>query len=559
MIEHIFFEIAVVLSMAAGLGVVTMIFRQSGVLAYIITGIIIGPLGYLAFDSKDTLEVMSKIGITLLLFLVGLEMNPSGFKQIGKSAVIIGLGQVAFTSLVGYFVAHLLGFSSMTSIFIALALTFSSTIIVVKLLSEKKDLGSLYGRIVIGVLLVQDFIALLALVVLSSYGVGGKAASVFNIGSILLKGGVLFLFLNFIGKRFLPKFIGFIARSQELLFLTSIAFALGVANVFASSFIGLSLEVGGFLAGIALSYSSENYHIHSRIRPLRDFFIVMFFIILGSTLALKESVDILIPVLTFSAFVIVGNPLVVMIVMGLLGYKKRTSFMSGLAIAQVSEFSFVLIQLGGKIGYVDERVIAIVTLTGIVTIATSSYLIMGSNWLYKILSPALIVFEKKETIEKVLTYKDLSGHFVLAGAHRLGGHIISVLPKENTAIVDFNPDIVKKLEREGYNVIYGDISDEEIQDDVNLLNAKLVISTVPDLEDSLTILENIKKSKAVKMPKVILTASDEWEAKELYEKGADYVILPHFIGAQQISYMIQEDHDLPRLKEFRDRDLAILL
>lgn len=558
MIEHIFLEIAVVLSMAAVLGVIAMVFRQSGVLAYILTGVIIGPLGYLAFDSKETLEVMSKIGITLLLFLVGLEMNPSGFKQVGKSAILIGVGQVVFTALVGYFIAGLLGFSVMSSVFIALALTFSSTIIVVKLLSEKKDLGSLYGRIVISVLLVQDFIALLALVVLTSYGTGGEATGILSVVSILLKGGALFLIMNFIGKRFLPKFIGFIARSQELLFLTSIAFALGVANIFASSLVGLSLEVGGFLAGIILSYSSENYRIHSRIRPLRDFFVVMFFIILGSTLALKESVDIWIPVLTFSAFVLIGNPLIVTVIMGLLGYKKRTSFMTGLAIAQVSEFSFVLIQLGGKIGYADERVVAIVTLTGIVTIGVSSYLITGSAWLYKILSPMLSIFEKKVTIEKISTYKEMADHFVLAGAHRLGGHIVSVLPKENTVIVDFNPEIVKKLEAEKYRIIYGDISDDEIQDDVNLLNAKLIISTVPDLEDSLTILSRVKNSKSVKIPKVILTANDEWEAKELYEEGADYVILPHFIGAQQISYMIQDDHDLPRLKEFRDRDLDIL-
>lgn len=546
------------LAIAAILATVMMLFRQSGILAYILTGIIIGPLGYLAFNSKETLEVMSTIGITLLLFLVGLEMNPSGLKQIGKQAVIVGVGQVIFTAVVGYFISIFLGFSMMASVFIALALTFSSTIIVVKLLSEKKDLESLYGRIIIGVLLVQDFIALLALIFLSGYGISGGRLNLLDILTVFVKGGILFLLLIFIGKRILPRLVGFIAKSQELLFLASIAFAMGIASLFASSFVGLSLEIGGFLAGIALSYSSESYHIHSRIRPLRDFFIVMFFIILGSTLALKESFDILIPVVIFSVFVLIGNPLIVMVVMGLLGYKKRTSFMSGLALAQISEFSFVLMQLGKNIGQIDERSVTIVTLVGIVTITVSSYFILASNWFYKYLSPLLKIFERKITVERILPHKDMAGHIVLVGAHRLGGHLLSVLSKENTEIVDFNPERVKKLEAEEYNVIYGDISDEEIQNEVNMLKAKLIISTVPDISDNLAILGRIKEERTAESPKIILTAMEEWEAKSLYEEGADYVILPHFIGAQQIAHMIAENHDLPRLREYRERDLAVL-
>ena len=558
MIELLFSEISIVLVLATTLAIAAMIFRQSGILAYILTGVIIGPLGYLAFDSKETLEVMSKIGITLLLFLVGLEMNLSGLKQVGKPAVIIGLGQVVFTAVIGYFISLFLDFSSTASVFIALALTFSSTIIVVKLLSEKKDLGSLYGKIVVGVLLVQDFLALLALIFLAGYGVGGGAPDPINILIILAKGAVLFLILFLLGKKFLPKLVGFIARSPELLFLFSIAFAMGIATLFASPWIGLSLEIGGFLAGIALSYSSEHYHIHSRIRPVRDLFIVVFFIILGSTLILRESVDIWIPVGIFSTFVLIGNPLIVMIIMGLLGYKRRTSFMTGLTVAQISEFCFVLMQLGKDVGQVDERSVTIITLVGIITITVSSYFMIGGEWIYKYLSGVLKIFERKSTIERPITHKDMTGHIVLVGAHRLGRHLLSVLSKENMEIVDFNPDTAKKLEAEGYHVVYGDISDEEIQEEVNMSKAKLIISTIPDISDNLAILSRAKELKLENPPKIIVTANEEWEAKMLYEEGADYVILPHFIGAQQIAHMIEEDHDLPRLRQYRDRDLATL-
>lgn len=559
MIENLFMEISIVLILAAGLAVAMALFRQSGILAYILTGVIVGPLGYLAFDSKETLEVMSKIGITLLLFLVGLEMNPSGLKQIGKPAVIIGLGQVIFTAAIGYFVSLALGFSVSSSFYISLALTFSSTIIVVKILSEKKDLGSLYGKILVGVLLAQDFVALLALMLLTGFGAQG-ADNFTAISAVLvfIKGITLAFILIVIGKKILPRFIGFIAKSQELLFLASIAFALGVASFFASKFVGLSLEIGGFLAGIALSYSSEHYQIHSRIRPLRDFFIVMFFIILGSTLALGQTQDILMPVIIFSVFILVGNPLIVLVIMGLLGYKRRTSFMTGLGMAQISEFSFVLMQLGKNTGHIDERTVTIITLVGIITITVSSYMILGGNWIYKYLSSALKIFERKKTIEHPQEHKDMAGHIVLVGTHRLGWHLLSVLPKDKMEIVDFNPDIAKTLEGEGYSVVYGDISDEEIQDDVNMLRAKLVISTVPDINDNLVILSRVKDAKLLHPPKVIVTATEEWEAKMLYDEGADYVILPHFIGAQQIAHMIAEDHNLPRLREYRERDLAVL-
>lgn len=558
MIESLFLEISVVLVLATVLAVVARLFRQNPILSYILTGVIVGPLGYLAFNSKDTLEVMSKIGITLLLFLVGLEMNLSGLKQIGKPAVIIGVGQVVFTALVGYYISLFLGFAPVVSIYVSLALTFSSTIIVVKLLSEKKDLGSLYGRIVVGVLLAQDFIALLVLMFLAGIE-KGSGFDVLNIAGVFLKGGALLFLLIIIGKNILPKFVGFIARSQEILFLFSIAFAMGIASLFASNFVGLTLEIGGFLAGIALSYSSQHYQIHSRIRPLRDFFVIIFFIILGSTLALKESTDILMPVLAFSSFVLIGNPLIVMILMGFLGYKRRTSFLSGLTVAQISEFSFVLMQLGSKIGQVDERSVTIITLVGIITITISSYLIIWGNGLYKIFSPLLKIFERKKTIEKEFKQKDISGHIVLVGVHRLGAHLLGVLPKETTVIVDFNPEIVKKLESEGYNVVYGDISDEEIQDNINILDAKLVISTVPDITDSFALVHRIKENSLVrKVPKIVVTAMEEWEARSFYDHGADYVVLPHFIGAQQIAQMIEADHDFALFKGAKQKDLEML-
>ncbi|MBI5147967.1 MAG: cation:proton antiporter [Parcubacteria group bacterium] len=559
MIEKGFFEIAVILMIAGGFALVGRFLKQPPILAYILTGVVAGPLGYLALDSRETLEIMSRIGITLLLFLVGVEMNITGLKNVGKAAAIVGLGQVAFTAVIGFFVVQFLGFSTIASIYIAVALTFSSTIIVVKLLSEKKDLHSLYGRLMVGVLLIQDLLALIALVFLAGFGVSGSNPGVFNFLVVFLKGAVLFAAIFFFGKNILPALIKRIAKSQELLFLLSIAWALGVAYLFSSSWVGLSLEIGGFLAGIALSFSAEHFQIHSRIRPLRDFFIIIFFIVLGSTIALGDISGVWPTVAVLSLFVLIGNPLIVMILMGVLGYKKRTSFLSGITMAQISEFSFVLMQLGRGVGHFGENEVSIITLVGIITITGSTYLIIYGDRLYSLLSPFLSIFEKKQPKEKALTEKRWQEHIILAGAHRLGQHLLTVLPKEEVIIVDFNPDVVEKLGSEGFHVVYGDIADEEIQDDVHIFDARIVISTVPDVNDNLFLLNRVKKHfPASAGPKIIMTAMEEWEARLLYEEGADYVILPHFIGGQQVAQFISEDANFERLAFLKKRDLDIL-
>ncbi|MEK7520570.1 MAG: cation:proton antiporter, partial [Patescibacteria group bacterium] len=207
MIEKGFFEIAVILMIAGVFALIGRFLKQPPILAYILTGVIAGPLGYLALDSKETLEIMSRIGITLLLFLVGIEMNVTGLKNIGKAAVIVGLGQVAFTAVIGFLLAQFLGFSVIASVYIAVALTFSSTIIVVKLLSEKKDLHSLYGRLMVGVLLIQDLLALAALVFLAGFGASGNSPGVFDFLLVLLKGAVLFSAIFFMGKNVITAFI----------------------------------------------------------------------------------------------------------------------------------------------------------------------------------------------------------------------------------------------------------------------------------------------------------------------------------------------------------------
>ena len=553
----IFTEIAAVTGLAVLLGTVSYWLKQPTILGYIVAGLIVGPLGYLKLNNFEVVDSMAEIGIAFLLFLVGLEMNVKDLKHVGKAALYTGIGQIVFTSVIGFFIIQGFGFSVVASLYISVALTFSSTIIVLKLLGEKKDLGSLYGKIAIGFLLVQDFVAILALLFLT--GIGEGSVSFANLSYTLIRGGLFFGLTLLLGQMFFPWALNKLGRSQELLFTFSAAWGLGIAALFASRAIGFSLEVGGFLAGLALAHSNTHFQIAGKLKPLRDFFIIFFFVVLGAKIAIPDFQSILWPSVLLSLFVLIGNPLIVLVIMGSLGYRSRTSFLASLTVAQISEFSLILAALGYKLGHLQSKDVSLVTLVGVITILISSYFIIYGDRLYDIFKPVLKIFEfRTKLIEELGSFADLKNHIVLVGSHRMGRNILAALSKINEpfVVVDFNPLIVEELGKQGIKVFYGDITDDEIQERAGLRDARLVISTVPDIKDSLALIRYMKEKNP--SAKIIVSADGEWEGRELYSQGADYVLLPHFIGGQQLAELIEKDKDLSRLDDIRARDMSLL-
>lgn len=555
-----FQELTIVISIAGILAYLVQFLKQPTIIAYILTGLIVGPFGLLNLNNRETLELMGQIGITLLLFLVGMEMNFPELKKLGRASLLTGIGQILFTTFFGLILARLFNFPWLEAFYIAVALTFSSTIIVVKLLSEKKELSTLHGKITVGFLLVQDFVAIIFLIVLA--GIGQSNGSNFNwiaFGFTLIKAFLLTAFIWSLGQSILPKIVSRLARSTELLFLFSIAWALFVAYIASSPWIGLSIEIGGFLAGLSLASSAQHFQIDARIRPLRDFFIVLFFVVLGSSLAFNGSAGLIWPAIGFSLFVLICNPLIVMTIMGLLGYRKRTSFLTSLATAQISEFSLILMALGLSLGQVTQNSVAIVTIVGVITIVFSSYLITYSQKLYELFEAKLNFFERKKVNERHEEAITLTQHIVLVGAHRLGQHIMVNFDPQNLVIVDYNPAIIEKLSKHYPYCYYGDIIDPSIQALTNIDDASLVISTIPDVNGNLRLIKALTDLSAEKnkKPKFICAAYGEWEAQELYLAGADYVLLPHFISGQQLSESLL-GHGLENLAEWKARDLKTI-
>ena len=548
-----FLELAIVVLVAAAAGIVAKLLRQPVVLAYLATGVLIGYFGFFNFADKEVFGIFSDLGIMFLLFLVGLQINYSSLRLVGRASIIVGAGQIIFTAVFGFLIATVFHFNYLEAAYIAIALTFSSTIIVVKLLSDKKDLNSLYGKISVGFLLVQDLAAILILVLLSGVR-AGEGLNWLNLVFAILKGAALFLLIFWLGRKFLPFVFEKIFRTEELLFLAGLAWVFMLAA--ASAKIGFSIEIAGFLAGLALANSSEHFQISNRFKSLRDFFILLFFVILGSSLVFTNFQGLILPIVTLSLFVLIGNPLIVLVIMGLMGYRKRTSFLAGVTVAQISEFSLILAALGFKIGHLPENVVALITAVGIVTITLSTYLIVYAERIFGRLSRFLSLFERRGIKENGFGEIVSGKAIILIGYHRTGESIALSLPKENLLVIDFDPDVINFLKKRGFNYIFGDVCEKEVFERANFQESVLVISTSPNLEDNLFLLAEIKKISS--RPKIILRAETETEAEILYKRGADYVLLPNFTAGQYLGKTIAINPAMEILGELKRHDLSLL-
>ncbi|MBI4918783.1 cation:proton antiporter [archaeon] len=544
MTEIIFVELSVILFFALVISTIVRFLKQPLLIGYIITGVIVGPYFLNIIKSPQLITTFAQIGVSLLLFIVGLNISPKVLKEVGSVSLITGVGQVLFTSLIGFLIAKLLGFATLPALYISVALTFSSTIIIMKLLSDKKDLETLYGKISMGLLIVQDLIALMILIILPSIS---KTENLFQLISYnFIAGAFLLISLLLVGNYILPSLMNIISKSQELLLLFSLSWCLILSTLF--YYFNFTIEMGAFLAGITLSLSPYHYEIGSRMKPLRDFFILLFFILIGTQMRLENITPLIIPMIAFSVFILIGNPLIVMIIMCLIGYTKRNSFLAGLNVAQISEFSLILITLGVKLGHLKSDILALVTFVGVITIGLSTYLILYSEKIYLHISKYLSIFERKgKKVDEYNHHTDKPYNILLFGCHRSGSVLLNNLKKKEVLIIDYNPKIIEALAEKGYECRYGDAGDYELLDEIDFSKPKTIISTINDLEANILLLKKIKEKNT--SASIIISCKEADEALKLYEKGASYVILPDFLGGRQISWLLKKKKSKDLLKE----------
>lgn len=530
-----FTEIAALLLVAAIIGAIGVRLRQPLIVAFIVVGVLVGPsvLGWVSAD--DQVDLLAKLGIALLLFVVGLKLDLHIIRTMGPVALATGLGQVFFTSVFGYLIAIALGLASVTALYVAVALTFSSTIIIVKLLSDKREVDALHGRIAIGFLIVQDIVVVLVMIGLTALGETGDAA---NLGweaiGVLIKGGLFIAAIGLLMRYVLTPLTHQLARSSELLMLFAIAWAmaLGAAGVY----LGFSKEVGAFLAGVSLASTPYRDAIGARLVSLRDFLLLFFFIDLGAGLELAKLGAQVVPAIILSLFVLIGNPLIVMIILGTMGYRKRTGFLAGLTVAQISEFSLILGALGLSLGHIDADTMGLITLVGLITISASTYMILYSHFLYEQVSPWLGVFERKQAHREEAQDRNTEENeydIVLFGLGRFGSGIAQKLRERGHRVlgVDFDPDLVRRHGEGDYAVRYGDAEDPEFLATLQLGQVRWVLSSLREVPINLALLHGLREQDY--SGQIAVTADTSRDAKQLKDAGADQVLIPYTNAAAE--------------------------
>ena len=534
LLQELFFQIGIVFVIAAVASMIVYRFKFPLIVAYVITGVIAGAGLNAITKSSEVFEVMSQIGIAFLLFTVGLGLNWRNIKEVGGVSLATGVGQVVFTTVCGFTLGLLLHFSPLTSVYLAIAFAFSSTIIVVKFLTDKEDADSLYGRISIGFLLVQDFLAMIILLGLNAVHSGAALDQVFY--RSILKAIVLIPCLWIISSKILPPILSYVAKSQELLFVFAIGWCFLIANVL--SYFGFGIEIGALIAGITLSGSFYHREIQTRVRPLRDFFLIIFFIVLGTHLSFTGLSTMIVPIICFTLLILIANPLIVLVIMRLLGYHPRTGFLAGTTVAQISEFSFIIIAAGIASGQLSTTILGLVTTVALLTIAASSFIIEHNARIYERLHPLLHWLEPETILDAEMKKVHKSVHVLLFGFHRTGSTRLKIIEKlhKSFTVIDFDPVVIQHLAEHGVSAVYGDAGDENFLSEIQTDKAKLIISTIPDASVSATLLTYLRSKKFT--GSVIVSVHTHEQAARCYEMGATYVIIPSALSGKKFGELL---------------------
>jgi Kef-type K+ transport system membrane component KefB len=531
----IFLQLAAVLAVAAGMSIVMRILRQPLIIGYILSGIVCGPAFLNLIHNHVAFESFSQIGITLLLFIVGLGLNVGVVRRTGKPVILLFMLNVLLVGGAGYAAGvYFLNLGPTESVLLGTALLFSSTIVVVKNLVDEREQHRLYGEITIGILLLEDIAATIALVLIATAHNGSGSQQLY---ALVGKGLLLGAGMTFMGWFVMSRLVRFFANNQEFLFTFAIAWAFSIAALFEVA--GFSIEVGALFAGVTLASLPYAQEISTRLKPLRDFFLLLFFIGLGGTMTMGGISNALLPAIGLTFIAIAIKPLSISIGLGLLGYTKQTGFKVAAHLSQISEFSIIMLALAVTEGYAGTRLMNILTLTAFLTIAVSSYFMKYDDELYRIFAKWLSIFERSQI--KPDGGKAPNYRLFLFGYHRGGHEFVSTFRDMHKpyVVIDYDPEVIETLERQNIHHVYGDATDYELLEEIGIGKAEMVVSILPGYTTNVQLLRYylLKNPRGI----FICHANDYDSAADLYENGASYVMLPHFIGSEKMSAFIRKN------------------
>ncbi|WEL23761.1 cation:proton antiporter [Candidatus Nanohalovita haloferacivicina] len=531
-------SLALLIGIATILGIVAEKTRQPKVMAYIIAGLIVGPVGFNLISETEMTSLFSELGLVFLLFLIGLEINLEEVKDVLKPTIGIAVIQMILVFLLGLATTYSLGFDLTTAVFIGAAAMFSSTALVVKLLTNLDEASTLPGRLDIGILLVQDVAVVLILALLTVQSTSPT--------QIALKLGEIFVMISFIAaisllssKYLFSRILKKLSGNKAAFFTHGVAWAFLFISL--SQYFNLSLEIGAFIAGVGLAQIPYSRELQERVRPMTDLFMAIFFLNFGLGITGGSLQAYLLEAIIASIILIIGKFAIFFLVVDRFKFTPETSFKTAMNMTQVSEFGLILISLAITQGYIAQDVSGFISIVTILTMGVSAYTIRFKDEIHEKVEHLLNFFEGEEKTD--IEIRKLENHVVVIGYDQIARKACETLQEEyEILVIDRNSENTAELSRSNYEYIYGDFKHGEIREAAKIPEAAFIISLSPEKAVNDRILEEKDRDSTA-----IVKADSIEHAVDLYDMGADYVIVKNLLTGNRLSEYLElylEDREL---------------
>lgn len=541
-------DIGIAVVAATILGLVAHWTRQPILLGYLVAGAIIGPtVGKGLIEDKENIEIISEIGLILLLFIIGLELDVKALWSSGRQLIVAGFGQFLICAALGVGVFRLMGYGllgqSSDGLYLALMCGLSSTAVVVKLLYDKGELDTLPGRMTLGVLVIQDIYAIFILAFQPNFAhpsVGPILKAMFGT-VVLLAAGLLF-------SRYVLRYVfASIARAPEMVVAVSIGWCAAVAG--AAAIMGLSKEMGALVAGLSVAAFPYSIHVTAKTLPLRDFFLTLFFVSLGMKI-IPPRLDMALLVGVMIGFVVLSRFVSVYPLLTVSGAGRRTAFITSLNLSQISEFSLVIASLGAvNYKHIGETTVAATIYAMAITAVLSSYSIRYNHQLYQLFNKLMAALGRgTASAQRDADNDDDHRPLTLLGVHRTARSFIDTMAQRapemlaKIRVIDFNPETLNELAERGVAGMFGDLGSMDTLEHAHLQHSQIILCTIPDMllkgTDNITL---VKSCRALAPRAVIVaTADDPNHARHLKAEGATHTLSPHNWLAEELAFLVAE-------------------
>ncbi len=542
-------DIGIAVFAATIVGFLSHRLRQPIILGYLIAGALIGPsIGFKLITDAESIEVISELGLILLLFIIGLELNPQKIVASGKQLIVAGVGQFVLCVIIGYGFFTIIGFETtdgnLEGLYLALLCALSSTAIVVKILYDKFEADTIAGRITLGILIIQDIWAIMILTLQPNF----SNPDIISVVIAIVKATLLLVAGFLISKYILRYMFESVLGSPEMVVLISIGWCSLVAS--GAGVLGLSKEMGALVAGISISSFPYSIHVTAKTLPLRDFFLTLFFISLGMKMVVPDPAMVLMGVVIV-LFIIVSRFATLVPLLRMTGTGRRASFITSLNLAQVSEFSLVIAALGVGYHHITEDLVSMLIFSMALSSILSSYAIKYNHEIHAAWERMSRRIGLTTAAEKNDETNDEEMYsIVFLGFHRAARALVDRIKEHNIAmlskilVIDFNTETLNEVRKLGMGGIFGDINSLDTLHHAHVDGAKMILSTIPDYLLKGTTNAKIVRSVRALAPSayIVATADTTAQAEQMKTLGANEIVFPYEMVGDLLLHIVEKNH-----------------